>query len=204
MQDAVAAQDRPALDEARSIRDAMYARIAAAPGALGEAQVASIRQKTDDYYEAARDVSRRLIDQETGEAMVAAMAAMQAKRAAAADALTQATSLDYHQLTEHFAAIHAARATSGRLRLAVSGTCLALVLFLSIQVQPRGAGCGQQPVAGVQPVWPWRLHAADSDNDRGRDWSPVRRGQPDGGAAANDARHASRARRPTSPARTKR
>jgi hypothetical protein len=66
MQDAVAAQDRQAVDETASIRRAMFERIAAAPGALGETQVAAIRRKTDAYYESAREVSRRLIDQETG------------------------------------------------------------------------------------------------------------------------------------------
>jgi signal transduction histidine kinase len=133
LQDAVAAQDQPALDETRAIRDAMFERIAAAPGAIDAAQAASIRQTIDDYYQAARDVSRRLIDQETGETMLAAIAAMQAKRAAAADALTQATSLDYRQLSENFAAIQAARTTAARLRLGVSAACLALVLFLSIK-----------------------------------------------------------------------
>jgi signal transduction histidine kinase len=135
MQDAVAAQDRDALEQqAPAIRDAMFQRIAAAPGALSVQQAAAIRQRTNEYYDAARDVSRRLIDQETGEPMVEAMAAMQAKRAAAADAVTQATSLDYAQVAEHFAAIHAARATASRLRISVTAACLALVLFLSIKL----------------------------------------------------------------------
>jgi len=134
MQDAVAAQDRQALDQTRAIRDAMFERIATAPGAISAPQAATIRQTTDDYYSAARDVSRRLIEQETGEPMLAAMAAMQAKRAAAAAALNQATNLDYGQLAEHFGAIRAARAAAARLRIAVSAGCLALVLFLSIKL----------------------------------------------------------------------
>ena len=135
MQDAVAAQDREALEQhPPAIREAMFQRIGAAPGAISVQQAALIRQKTNEYYEAARDVSRRLIAQETGEPVLEAMAAMQAKRAAAADALTQATSLDYTQVTAHFAAIHAARAAASRLRIGVTAVCLALVLFLSIKL----------------------------------------------------------------------
>jgi signal transduction histidine kinase len=134
MQDAVAAQDRQALDDARSIQDAMFERIAGAPGAISPEQASALRQKVDDYYQSARDVSRRLIEQETGERMLAAMAAMQAKRAAAADALSQATNIDHRHLSEHFGAIHAARATAARLRVAVSILCLALVLSLTIKL----------------------------------------------------------------------
>ncbi len=59
---------------------------------------------------------------------------MQAKRAAAADAISEAASLNYNQLREHFQEIDEARATAFRLRLAVSATCFAFVLFLAIKV----------------------------------------------------------------------
>jgi signal transduction histidine kinase len=134
MQDAVAAQDRQALDETNSIRVRLFTRIADAPGAVSAAQAAEIREKVDDYYQSAQNLSRRLIDQESGEAMMGAMASMQAKRADAADAITQATSLDYKQLSEHFQAIAAARGAASRLRLGVSCACFVLVLFLSIKV----------------------------------------------------------------------
>jgi signal transduction histidine kinase len=134
MQDAVAAQDRQALDETRSIRNAMFDRIGGAPGGISPSQASAMRQTMDDYYQAALDVSRRLIEQETGEPMLAAMAAMQDKRAAAADALKQATHLDYRQLTESLGAIHAARQAAAQLRIGVSAACLALVLFLSIKL----------------------------------------------------------------------
>jgi signal transduction histidine kinase len=134
MQDAVAAQDRQGLNDAESIRARMFQRIAEAPGAVSPAQASLLHRKIDDYYDATQDVSKRLIDQETGEAMISAMASMQAKRADAANAITQATGLDYERLSEHFRTIHASRATGAALRLAVSCGCLAFVLFLSIKL----------------------------------------------------------------------
>jgi signal transduction histidine kinase len=134
LQDAVAAEDPQALEETRAIRDQMFERIATAPNAISPEQGRSLRESVDSYYEAAYDVSSRLINQETGEAIMGAMAAMQVKRAAAADALAQATSLDYRQFREHFSAIQAERATASWLRLGVSATCLALVLFLTIKL----------------------------------------------------------------------
>jgi signal transduction histidine kinase len=134
LQDAVAAQDHQALGETRAIRDQMFRRIATAPNAISAEQAGSLRDSIGRYYDAAYDVSNRLINQETGEALIGAMAAMQANRAAAADSLAQATSLDYRQLTDHFSAIEGARATASWLRLAVSAVCFALVLFLTIRV----------------------------------------------------------------------
>lgn len=134
LQDAVAAEDRQALEETHSIRDEMFERIAAAPNAVSAEQARWLRKSVEEYYEAAYDVSSRLIDQETGEAIIGAMAAMQSKRAAATDALAQTTSLDYRQFEEHFSAIQAARATASWLRLVVSAVCLALVLFWTIKL----------------------------------------------------------------------
>lgn len=134
LQDAVAAEDRQALSETRSIRNQLLQRIETASTVIGLEQVQTLRRRVGEYYEAAYDVSNRLISQETGEAMVDAIAAMQAKRSAAADALAQATSLDYRQLSEHFEAIQAARATASWLRLTVSAVCLTLVLFLTTKL----------------------------------------------------------------------
>jgi len=134
LQDAVAAEDRQALAETRTIRNRLFQRIEAAPNVLGPEQVQTLRQRVEEYYLAAYDVSNRLINQETGEAMLDAIAAMQAKRAVAAETLAQATSLDYRQLSEHFEAIQAARATASWLRLTVSAVCLTLVLFLTTKL----------------------------------------------------------------------
>ena len=134
MQDAVAAQDRPALEEADAIRLRLLGRMAEVPGAVTAAQAAHIRDTVDAYYQAAQDLSRRLIDEESGPGVTAAMVSMQARRAAASDAIGQATSLNYRQLSERFREIHAARATAFRLRLAVSVACFAFVLFLAVKV----------------------------------------------------------------------
>lgn len=134
LQDAVAARDRQTVDHIHEIRDRMVQRMAAAPGAVRPDQAAAIERKLDDYLEKARDVTLRLIHEETGEATLAAMAAMQTRRAAALEALTQATRLDERQLASHFDAIHTARATAAQLRLVVSAACLAIVLLLSIKL----------------------------------------------------------------------
>ena len=44
----------------------MFQRIAEAPGAVSPAQASLLHRNIDDYYDATQDVSKRLIDQETG------------------------------------------------------------------------------------------------------------------------------------------
>ncbi|HET6148805.1 MAG TPA: ATP-binding protein [Polyangia bacterium] len=140
MQDAVAAQDLGALEEARPMMEEISRRLASVPGAVDAAQAALLRDKVEEYYRDAQALSRRLIAQETGEEMIDAMDAMQVKQRAAAEALQHATSLDLRQLSDHFAAIHAARATATRARWAVSMACLVVVLLLSIRFSRRVLG----------------------------------------------------------------
>jgi CheY-like chemotaxis protein len=134
MQDAVAAQDAEALSETRSSRDLLLGALAAARDVIDPVQMANVRGAIEDYFEEALGVSRRLVKGETGEDLVTAMAAMQAKHARAAFLLKQATRLDRSELAEGFAAARAASQTAAQLRLAISVACLVLVLVLSIGI----------------------------------------------------------------------
>jgi len=81
MQDAVAAQDAPALSGTVSKRNHLFELIAAARGVLDPSDAAVLRFTIHDYYQAAEDVSRRLIAGETGEGVVERIASMQAQQA---------------------------------------------------------------------------------------------------------------------------
>ena len=132
LQDAVAAQDLERLAETRSIRDQLLATLTAAQEVLPPADFRAVRGAIEDYYDAALDVSKRLIGGETGEASLAAMAAMQGRQTRAAALLKQTTRLDRAELTSGFAAARAASQTAAQLRMVISLVCLLLVLTLSL------------------------------------------------------------------------
>ena len=109
-----------------------------ARGAVTPTDAEHLRESVRDYHRAAQDVSRRLIAQETGEAILDAMANMQIKQRAVAEALNHTTNVDYRHLTEHFAAIQAARTTAARLRIGVGVVCWLVLLLREIQPQRPG------------------------------------------------------------------
>src|SRR6185503_15011291 len=114
-QDAVSAQDPQALRATREILDRIYGRLASSSSVLDAALVASLRGALGDYFDAAQDISRRLIAGETGEGLVDAMAAMQAKQSQAAEALIKATRLDRNQVTASFAGARHSREAANQI-----------------------------------------------------------------------------------------
>ncbi|HEY5090755.1 MAG TPA: response regulator, partial [Polyangia bacterium] len=131
LQDAVAARDPEAVAATRAIETRFLDRLDGAGAALTLGQAAVLRSAMDDYYLAAIDVSRRLIAGETGERVVDAMGAMQAKQARAADLLRTVTAFNPAELASAFAAARRAQVTAGRIRLLVSLVCLLGVIVLS-------------------------------------------------------------------------
>src|SRR6185369_10139606 len=132
MQDAVAAQDTETLAGTKALRDKLLDALAAGSASFGPAAVAAARAAIDDYYQAAHDVSRRLIGGETGESIVEAMTAMQARQTRAATALKEATRLDDKDLAVAFAEVRRASETGAALRAAIGIVFSLMVLALSI------------------------------------------------------------------------
>jgi PAS domain S-box-containing protein len=131
-QDAVAAHDAETLAITKNLKDRFLSQLAAAEGAVDPDDGAALRRALEDYYAAALDVSRRLIADETGEALVDAMAAMQAKQTRVTVALEKATSFDGHQLSAAFSAAATSNADAQKYRLWISLACLGAVLVISL------------------------------------------------------------------------
>jgi len=131
-QDAVAARDLEALASTRELLRAFLDRLATARDAVDPVKATALRIALEEYHGAAYEVSRRLIDGETGEGLVEAMSAMQTKQTRAAQALKEVTTFDKGQLGDAFAAASHALRSSGQVRLVISIVCLTLVIFLSV------------------------------------------------------------------------
>jgi len=134
MQDAVAAQDGPALDATITNRNQIFELLAAARGALDPSDAALLRWTIHDYYELAQDVSRRLIAGDTGEEVVERMARMQAQQAKVDTLIKQTTGLSRSELAASFGSVAAASQRADRFRLAIGLAGLTLVLALSLSV----------------------------------------------------------------------
>src|SRR5258708_4903357 len=134
LQDAVAARDADALEATRATKETLLGQLAAARGIADPVQAATLRTAIDDYYAAAYDVSKRILNGETGEALVRWMSAMQAKQAYAARVMKETTAFDRSQLASAFATANRAQAVATQERLAVIVGCLVVVVLLSMQL----------------------------------------------------------------------
>jgi signal transduction histidine kinase/CheY-like chemotaxis protein len=130
LQDAAAAQDASALAESSKLKNALCTELLQAESALGTVEVALARNAIDDYYVLALDISQRLIQGETGEELIAAISAMQAKQARALESLHKVVAFDRNELGAAFAAVSRTQHEATRIRLAVSLTCLLVVSLL--------------------------------------------------------------------------
>ncbi|MBX3189654.1 MAG: response regulator [Labilithrix sp.] len=133
-QDAVAAHDADALEQTKALRDRLYADLRGGAPSVDAAAIAHVHVTLDAYFSAAHEVARRMLLGETGEDVVDAMARMQAKRADALAAIREASAVDRAELARAFDDAQRAQAAGARLRLAVSITCLAVVILLSLRL----------------------------------------------------------------------
>ncbi|HEX4620058.1 MAG TPA: histidine kinase dimerization/phospho-acceptor domain-containing protein, partial [Myxococcaceae bacterium] len=134
LQDAVAAHDPEALQQARSHAAVFLREIDAAGDAIAPGKADPLRRAMKDYFTTAEEVSRRLIANETGEALVEAMSSMQAKQRVTAELLRDATQFDRKVLNEVFSSAAQNESTAGRLRLLVTVVCLVAVMLFSLWV----------------------------------------------------------------------
>ena len=132
MQDAVAAQDLPALEGTLTNRNNVFDLIARTRGVVDPGDAALLRWTVHDYYETAQEVSRRLIQGETGETLVEKMGRMQAQQEKVNNLIKQTTGLSRNELAASFAAIGAETERADRFRLAIGLSGLAVVLALSL------------------------------------------------------------------------
>jgi PAS domain S-box-containing protein len=130
-EDSVAAHDPEALAATRQLHATFLDQIDGARDALGPAAASKLRDAFEDYDHAAYDVSRRLIADETGEAMVGAIAGMQAKQARVQQVLHDVTAFDRRELSQAFAEATRAERVATSYRSWISVGCLIAVFCLS-------------------------------------------------------------------------
>jgi signal transduction histidine kinase/HAMP domain-containing protein len=131
MQDAVAAQDQSALDATIEQKAALFELISRAGQALDPTAAASMRWAVQDYYDSARDVSRRMIAGEAGETLVADVSRMQAQQSKAAALLKRTTSLDRDELGRAFGSVRGVNNSANTLRLGVAAVGTLAVALLA-------------------------------------------------------------------------
>ena len=131
MQDAVAAQDPPALDASIQLRNDFIATVSSAGPALSAAEAAQLRHAITAYHEAAYGVSRRMMRGETGESLVDALAAMQAQQHSTEALVRRAARLDRRELTAGFQSVRHGITAGTRYAVILGLSGLLLVLALS-------------------------------------------------------------------------
>jgi signal transduction histidine kinase len=133
-QDAVASRDLDDLSATDRIRRQFIAHLDAARTAMDPKSAKALVEALGVYYEVAYDLSRRLIAGETGERIVDAIAAMQARRNEVTRLIAQTASYDERQLAEAFTSIARSESSGAAYDVWISLTALGLVLGLSIAV----------------------------------------------------------------------
>jgi CheY-like chemotaxis protein/signal transduction histidine kinase len=131
LQDAVGARDGDALESTRTQYDALIHHLAAGQQVLEGSEASALRDALQEYFEEAYDVSRRMIEGETGEGLVEAISVMQTKQNRAAVLLKKTTAFDRGELTRAFEGASQALIGAGQVRLGVGVACLSVVILLS-------------------------------------------------------------------------
>jgi len=134
LQDAVAANDMDALIATAENKSRFLERLAAARSAMPPEVSATLRASVEGYYAIAYDVSRRLIQGETGESIVEAMARMQEKQTSTTEYLKKATAFDRAKLVGAFNATLETQAAAFKVRIWVSVACLGLLTLFCFWV----------------------------------------------------------------------
>jgi CheY-like chemotaxis protein/HAMP domain-containing protein len=137
IQDAVAAQDRAALDSALVVKSHIFELLGSSGQALDPRDAAAVRWAVQGYYETAHNVAVRLMGAETGETLVDEVSAMQESQRKAVALIKKTTGLDQDELSRGFAAVRDANRRAGEFRLAIGLAGILLVVSLSLWVSQR-------------------------------------------------------------------
>jgi hypothetical protein len=136
-QDAVAAQDAAALDATVAHRQRLVELVRNAGEALAPPIADEIESAIADYYDAALDIARRMLDQEAGTDLTRDTERMQTLQHQAKGLIARATAFEAGELTLAFARIRRSHEQADQLRLGIVLAGLVLVALLSTWV---GAG----------------------------------------------------------------
>lgn len=131
MQDAVAAGDVEKLAEVKRDRDEFLAKLESARGFIDDAEAEKLRVALERYHETANSISVRLIDGETGEALVSAMQEMQTQKQALTGQLEVTTRFERAVLENALQDVRRMQEISIRVRVGVIVASLLLVIGLS-------------------------------------------------------------------------
>lgn len=130
-QDAVATHDTDVLNETAATKARFVEEMEGAGPAVDPVAARELRAALEDYYAAAYDVSRRMIADETGEALVASVAAMQQKQARVAAQIKLTAAIDRRALADAFAASIQGQARAHSYQRWIGISCLFAVLLMS-------------------------------------------------------------------------
>jgi signal transduction histidine kinase len=131
-QDAVAIRDEDALKLTTTEgRVRFLQQLDSAKGAVQAGDAAALRDVFEDYFVTATDVSRRLIAGETGEDLVDAIGAMQAKQTTVTASIRTTTALDPDELADAFARVARLETTARSWELWMGVGCLVPVVLLT-------------------------------------------------------------------------
>jgi CheY-like chemotaxis protein/signal transduction histidine kinase/HAMP domain-containing protein len=119
-QEAVAAEELSTLDEALAARNRAFTLLSKAGPALDPAEAAAIRWAIQDYYQAGRGVSERLIAGETGERLVDDMKKLQAGYERSLVVMEGLTRLRPNELSRGFALLRASTLRANALRILIA------------------------------------------------------------------------------------
>jgi signal transduction histidine kinase len=133
-QDAVAIRDGEGLSATRELRARFLERLDAAGEAVDRNQATALRESLEAYYEAADDVSRRLIAGETGEGLVSVVADMQRKQAGAGELIKVVAALNRHELEGAFSSAARAATSAELYGLVIGLTCMIVAVALSARL----------------------------------------------------------------------
>ncbi|HEY5957415.1 MAG TPA: histidine kinase dimerization/phospho-acceptor domain-containing protein, partial [Polyangiaceae bacterium] len=134
LQDAVAAHDSEAVDATVENKDELLGLLTSSSSVVDARDAQAARRAVESYYVAARDVSRRLIQGEAGEALVNAVAEMQDRQQRAAELLKRVSNLNRADLAHGFAAARKSTESAARFQLLIGLSAFLLVLWLSLWV----------------------------------------------------------------------
>ena len=179
-QDSVASRDKDAVAETAELKKVFLEQLATAGTAIAPANAAEVRRALEDYYQAAREVSLRLIAGETGEALTVAIAAMQSKQTLFSAVLTKTTTFDRRELAEAFSAAMRAESEATLYRFWISLACVAAALFLSAAIEPCGPSVPRRSYCRIRALRPRGLGDTNRGSEPGRAGGPRGAREPDG------------------------
>lgn len=129
--DAVAVEDAEQLSAAREAHARFTSLLAANERVLDREGAAALRAAVDDYVSSGIDVSERMIRRETGDELVAAMTAMQAKQRLVSQLVEKTAGIDRIELAGAFSRLASVQRSAFWMRLVIIAASLTLVLLLS-------------------------------------------------------------------------